>query len=412
MTSVLFTPLELGTGQTVKNRLFKSAMSEQLGDKDHNPTDKLLRLYRTWAQGGIGISVTGNVFIDRSALGEPKNVVLDKESDLDKFRDWAAAGKESNTQIWMQLNHPGKQSPAFLSPEPVAPSPVPLEGGLSKAFNRPRELSDNEIRTIISQFAASAGLAKKTGFSGVQIHGAHGYLVNQFLSPHHNRREDDWGGSSKNRMRFVVQIYKAIRQKVGNDFPVGIKLNASDFRDGGFTIEQAIEVAQTLEDLGIDLIEISGGSYEKPAMMGSRTMDDKEGYFMDYAIAMKKTLTTPLVLTGGFRSGAAMTDALDNDVADIIGLARPLALEPDFPNRLLSDPGHNITLPRLSTGIRRLDAMVAIPLTWYEYHLYTLGKGKPVNPKASEWKSVFLTFWRMGTHGFSQRRAKKAAPAH
>ncbi len=395
----------------IKNRMFKSAMSEQLGDKAHNPTEDLNRLYRTWATGGIGVSVTGNVMVDRTALGEPRNVVLDEQSDLDKFRSWAEAGKENNTQLWMQLNHPGKQSPKFLDTEPVAPSAVPLEGGLSKAFGMPRELAEPEIFNIIQHFAVSSRLAKETGFTGVQIHSAHGYLVNQFLSPHHNRRQDDWGGSLENRMRFVVEIYNAIRNEVGKDFPVGIKLNASDFRDGGFTIEEAIQVAVTLETQGIDCVEISGGSYEHPKMMGnpagSPSQNDKEGYFINFATAMKASLTIPLVLTGGFRTGTAMEAVLASGAADIIGLARPLAMEPNFPNRLLADTNHTISLPRVSTGIRSLDAITSLGLTWYEYHLYTMGKGKLVNPQASAWLSVFLTFWRLGAHGFAQRRAKK-----
>lgn len=406
MTQILSRTISLNTGTQIKNRLFKSAMSEQLGDRNHLPTDKLVRLYQTWAGGGVGLSVTGNVMVDRTALGEPKNVVLDGASDLEKFKAWADAGKQNNTQIWMQLNHPGKQSPNFLSPVPVAPSALPLSGEMRKAFNTPRELSDPEIRSIIEKFALSASLAKEAGFTGVQIHGAHGYLVNQFLSPRHNRREDDWGGPLENRMRFVIEIYKAIRSAVGNEFPVGIKLNASDFKTGGFTIEEAIEVAAALDSLGIDLIEISGGSYENPKMMGTNTLDENEGYFIEYAAAMKKSLTVPLVLTGGFRSARAMEDALIANVANMIGLARPLALEPDFPDRILRDAGHGITLPRLSTGLRSLDTMTAIGLTWYEYQLYQLGKGKPADPEANAWRSVFLTLWRMGGHGFSQRRAK------
>ncbi len=407
MTSTLSRTITLKAGTTIKNRLFKSAMSEQLGDNTHAPTAKLVRLYHTWAHGGVGLSVTGNVMVDRSALGEPKNVVIDRASDPDRFRAWAAAGKQNNTQIWMQLNHPGKQSPSFLSPRPVAPSAVPLEGGMSKAFSTPRELSEPEILAIIEKFARSAALAKEFGFTGVQIHGAHGYLISQFLSPLHNRRSDDWGGPLENRMRFVIEIYKAIRRAVGSEFPLGIKLNASDFKAGGFTIEEAIEVTQALENLGLDLVEISGGSYENPKMMGSNTLDEKEAYFLDYATAMKKSITLPLVLTGGFRSATAMEDALAANAADMIGLARPLALKPDFPDHLLTDPDSAIALPRLSTGLRSLDLMAAIGLTWYEYQMYQLGKGRPADPTASAWWSVFLTFWRMGAHGFSRRRAKK-----
>ncbi len=395
----------LKNGIEIKNRFFKSAMSEQLGGKNHNPTKNLSKLYQTWAEGGVGLSVTGNVMVDRNALGEPQNVVLDEKSDLELFKKWAEAGKVNNSHIWIQLNHPGKQTPKFLDSEPVAPSSVPLEKGLSKAFNTPRELTENEILAIIKRFTTSSKLAKEAGFTGVQIHSAHGYLLNQFLSPHHNRREDDWGGSFENRTRFVLEIYKAIRKAVGEEFPVGIKLNSSDFRDGGFTLDEAIQVAIKLEEEGIDLIEISGGTYENPNMMGS-SGEEKEGYFMEYALAIKNKITIPLVLTGGFRSGIAMESALNNGSTDMIGLARPLAIEPDFPDKILKDREHRISLPRLSTGISALDKMVMLGLTWYELQLYKIGKGKKVNPKQSEWSSVFLTFWRTGVHAFKQRRAK------
>jgi 2,4-dienoyl-CoA reductase-like NADH-dependent reductase (Old Yellow Enzyme family) len=407
MPSSLSDSITLKNGTTIKNRIFKSAMSEQLGDKAHNPTHKLPRLYQTWAMGGTGLSVTGNVMVDRTALGEPKNVVLDGLSDLEAFKRWARAGTDNNTQLWMQLNHPGKQTPNFLDKEPVAPSAVPLEGGLSKVFNTPRELTDPEILIIVQKFATSAGLAKAAGFSGVQIHGAHGYLVNQFLSPHHNRREDGWGGSRDKRMRFVLEIYTAMRHQVGEDFPIGIKLNASDFREGGFTIDQAIEVAKALEAAGIDLVEISGGSYEHPKMMGSPSQKDKEGYFIDYAHAMKKALKVPLVLTGGFRSAPAMSQALESGAADLIGLARPLGLDPDFSQKIMETPDYSIVLPRLTTGFKGVDAMVSLGLTWYEYQLYLMGRGKIPDPKANAWRSVFLTFFRLGAHGFTRRRAKK-----
>ncbi len=412
MKKALSDKITLTNGVSIKNRLFKSAMSEQLGDKSHDPTDGLIRLYHTWARGGIGVSVTGNVMVDRTALGEPRNVVLDEKSDLEKFNAWADAGRKNHTHIWMQLNHPGKQTPKFLDTEPVAPSPIPLEKGLSKVFNTPRELTEDEIQIIIQKFAVSAGLAKETGFTGVQIHSAHGYLVNQFLSPHHNRRTDQWGGSLENRSRFALEVYQAIRRAVGEDFPVAIKLNSSDFRDGGFSLEEAIQVAVELEKAGINLVEISGGSYENPEMMGSPAGSpakkaDREGYFFDHAKAIGHALTIPLVLTGGFRSGPAMEDAINDGAANLIGLARPLAMEPDFPDRLLKDTSLSISLPRLSTGIRALDKTISIGLTWYEYQLYTIGKGKKVNPNASEWLSVFQTFWRLGVHGFTQRRAKK-----
>ncbi|MCP4117221.1 MAG: NADH:flavin oxidoreductase/NADH oxidase family protein [Desulfobacteraceae bacterium] len=406
-TDIISTPLELARGSVVKNRLFKSAMSEQLGDREHNPEKELVKLYETWAEGGIGISVTGNVMVDRRALGEPGNVVLDEESDLSGFEAWAEAGTRNGTQLWMQLNHPGKQSPSFLTKEPVAPSAVPLTGALKSAFSPPRELAEAEIHGIIAKFAQSAVLAKKTGFSGVQIHCAHGYLLSQFLSPWHNRREDEWGGTPEKRMRFLVAVYRAIREKVGDDYPVGLKMNSADFRNGGFSVEESMNVALAMQEEGIDLIEISGGTYENPSMTGHATgSSDREAYFIEYADAIRKKLTVPLVVTGGFRSGPAMEAALTSGVTDMIGLARPLAVEPDLPNRLMLDPACVSHLKRPGTGIKALDRLAMLDITWYEFQLYRIGQGKKANPDLSAWKAVLQTFWRMGAHAFKQRRVK------
>lgn len=406
-------PLPLTANCTAKNRLFKSAMSEQLGNKDLEPTPELIRLYRTWAQGGTGLLVTGNIMIDRNALGEPKNVVLDEQSNLEHFKALARAGSENNTQLWMQINHPGKQAPNFLSVEPVAPSAVPLGRGLNKTFNTPRALSENEIQELIRKFAWSAKVAKDCGFGGVQIHAAHGYLVSQFLSPHHNRREDQWGGSLENRMRFLREIYRATRAAVGDDFPIGAKLNSADFQKGGFTEEESMQVIQTLQADGMNLIEISGGNYESPNMMGNGAKSKgvktstikREAYFLDYAEKAQKLLSIPLVVTGGFRSAQAMHDALESGAADMIGIARPLAIEPDLANKLLADTEHRITLPELTTGFPALDAASMLSLTWYEHQLAYIGKGKGPKPNLSAWLSVFKTFGALGSHMWQKRRA-------
>jgi 2,4-dienoyl-CoA reductase-like NADH-dependent reductase (Old Yellow Enzyme family) len=232
---ILNKPLTLPCGATIKNRLCKSAMSENLGSVDLGPTSNLIRLYGRWADGGVGLCITGNVMVDSNALGEPRNVVIEDEKHMDMLKKWASSANKSNMRIWVQLNHPGKQSPNTLSKEPVAPSAIPFSGNLGRFFNPPRALTGKEIRDLITRFARSAKIAKKAGFTGVQIHGAHGYLVSQFLSPMHNQRDDEWGGSIENRMRFIVEIYRAIRKAVGKKFPVGVKLNSSDFMKGGFT---------------------------------------------------------------------------------------------------------------------------------------------------------------------------------
>lgn len=406
--ALLGSSFTLKNGQVIKNRLFKSAMSEQLGTKDHNPRPALAKLYGRWAEGGIGLAMTGNVMVDRGALGEPKNVVLDEKSDLTEFKKWAQAGKKNGAHVWTQLNHPGKQIPNFIVDVPVAPSAIALTRGLEKGFNKPRALTEEEILVIIQKFATSAKLSKQVGFTGVQIHGAHGYLVSQFLSPRHNQREDQWGGSLENRMRFVLEIYRAIRQEVGDDFAIGIKLNSADFMKGGFTEEDSMSVVKALSDVGMDLIEISGGTYENPSMMGSdakKSTIKREAYFLDYAEKVRALVDTPLVVTGGFRSAQAMQAALDTGATDFIGVARTTAVDPDFPNKLIADGNHKQQLKLLTTGKPAIDKMAMLEITWYEAQLARMGKGKDPKPNLSEWGVFFKTIAAAGIYAFRKRRA-------
>lgn len=404
----LNTPFTLKNGTVIKNRLFKSAMSEQLGTKEHNPTKGLATLYKTWAEGGLGLSITGNIMVDRTALGEPKNVVLDTQSDLEPFKKWAQAGSANGSHIWPQLNHPGKQIPNFITDEPVAPSAIALENGLEKGFNKPRALTESEILDIIEKFATAAELSKKAGFTGVQIHGAHGYLVSQFLSPRHNQRNDQWGGSLENRMRFVLAVYHAMREKVGSDFPIGIKLNSADFMRGGFTEEDSMEVVKALASAGIDLIEISGGTYESPSMVGHKmkpTTQKREAYFLEYAEKVRNLIDTPLVVTGGFRSADGMITALRSGATDFIGLGRPLAVYPNLPNELMADENHSIELRPLTTGVKIVDKMAMLDITWYEFQLARMAQKKAPKPNMSEWSTFFKTLMGAGVYAFRKRRA-------
>lgn len=404
----LSTPFQLRNGVTLKNRLFKSAMSEQLGTLQHDPQPGLANLYGTWAKGGIGLAISGNIMIDRTALGEPKNVVLDEHSDLAAFRRWTEAGTANGTQLWAQLNHPGKQIPNFIAKVPVAPSAIALERGLEKGFNKPRALTEREIVAIINKFATAAELAKQVGFTGVQIHGAHGYLVSQFLSPRHNQRNDQWGGSLENRMRFVVEVYRAISARVGAEFPVGIKLNSADFMKGGFSEEDSMAVVKRLADEGIDLIEISGGTYESPSMMGHKPADstkNREAYFLTYAEQVRSLIDTPLVVTGGFRSATAMTEALRSGATDLIGLARPLAVDPELPNKLMQNPDTRIELRHLTTGFPAIDKMAMLNITWYEFQLARMASNRHPDPRLSEWSTFLKTLASAGMYAFRARRA-------
>jgi 2,4-dienoyl-CoA reductase-like NADH-dependent reductase (Old Yellow Enzyme family) len=404
----LSSPYAINGKQQVKNRLFKSAMSEQLGDANHNPDHRLNTLYSTWAHGGTGLLITGNVMIDRSALGEPKNVVLDEQSDLEAFKAWAKASKINDTKIWMQLNHPGKQIPKFLTKEPVAPSAIALGSGLEASFAKPRALHSSEIESIIKRFANAARLAKECGFDGVQIHGAHGYLVSQFLSPRHNQRKDKWGGSLENRMRFVESIYHAMRAEVGDDFPIGIKLNSADYSKGGFSHEESMQVVKHLSGLGLDLVEVSGGNYESPSMVGYKMADStaaREAYFLEYAEAIRKECSIPLVVTGGFRSSKAMNQALSDDACDMIGVARPLAVDPDASNKVLDNSNYRIKMQRPSTGIKAVDRAAMLDITWYEFQLARIAQGKSPKPNMSAWSAVLQIMTSLGLHAFKQRRA-------
>jgi 2,4-dienoyl-CoA reductase-like NADH-dependent reductase (Old Yellow Enzyme family) len=388
-TTVTATPLAydyvLDCGVTIKNRVAKSAMSETLGTPDGAPSDALVTLYGRWAAGGLGLCITGNVMIDRRALGEPGNVVIEDERDLAALSRWAQAGSRNGTQLWMQINHPGKQSPLGLNAETVSPSAVPFGGPSAAFFATPRALREEEIEDIIGRFARAAGIAKKAGFGGVQIHGAHGYLVSQFLSPHHNVRDDRWGGSIENRRRFVLAVLAAMRAEVGPRFPIGIKLNSADFQRGGITEDEALGTIEALVHGGIDHVEISGGTYEAPAMTGilKASTQAREAYFIAFAERVRTVTRVPLMVTGGFRTHAAMAAAIDGGATDFVGLARLLAIEPDVASRLTRglDPMQQVRPAK--TGIAAIDRMGLMEVNWYTYQLKRLGTGRDAKPRES-----------------------------
>ena len=385
---VLAQPFTLPNGAVVKNRLLKSAMSEALGNRERAATPELVTLYGTWADGGIGLCITGNVMIDKRALGEPGNVVIEDEAHLPALQAWAQAATRHGTQCWVQLNHPGKQAPKGLNKENVSPSAVPFRAEMQAFFPTPRALTDAEVRELIQRFANAARIVKKAGFSGVQIHGAHGYLVSQFLSPHHNQRTDEWGGTPEKRRRFVLAVYRAMREQVGPAFPIGIKLNSADFQRGGFTEEESLDTIKALAEAGIDLIEISGGTYEAPAMTGVKARKapvkdstrQREAYFLAFAEKARQAVKTPLAVTGGFRSARGMAEAITGGAVDFVGIARSLAIEPDMPNRLLSGKEPRLQVKPIKTGLPPIDRMGLMEVTWYTGQLKRIGRGEPPKP--------------------------------
>ncbi len=414
-TPLLNTPLRLPNGAVLRNRLAKSAMSEALATYANSPTPKLVALYRRWAASGIGLLLTGNVMIDRRALGEPGNVVIEDEADLSLLRQWASAATDQGAAIWVQLNHPGKQATKGLNARNLAPSAVPFREDMQALFETPHEATDAEIDDIIRRFGRSAAICKKAGFSGVQIHGAHGYLVSQFLSPHQNRRTDRWGGTPENRRRFVMAVYAEIRRQVGPDFPVAIKLNSADFQRGGFSEDESIDTMRDLVAAGIDLIEISGGTYEAPAMSGAGQPAQKastvarEAYFLEFAEKARQAVTVPLMVTGGFRSAAGMNAALQSGAVDVIGIARLLAIDPEAPRALLEGRDSPHQVRPIRTGIPMVDRMGVMEIFWYSLQLNRIGSGGNPRPNESGLWAFLKAVLKSGWGTLSTRRARAKA---
>lgn len=404
---VLSSSFELPNGLRLNNRIVKSAMSETLSIRDGRVPSGMAALYSRWAQGGVGLLVTGNVMIDRRALGEPGNVVLEDERDLDELKRWAAAAHEHGSRILMQINHPGRQAPSFINREAVAPSVIPLAKHLRSNFPDPRALTEAEIEDLVQRFARTAAIAEKAGFDGVQIHGAHGYLVSQFLSPLVNQRDDKWGGSTENRRRFPLEIYRAIRAQTSPSFTIGIKINSADFQKGGISEEDSAQTIVALAQEGMDLIEISGGTYEAPEMVSPRKSTlEREAYFLNFAQKVREQIDTPLFVTGGFRSGEGMSSAIQSGDIDLVGLARTLVIDPDFPKRLYEEGNIRVDLPSLKTGLRLVDRSGAAELIWYERQIHRMAKGMRPKPKESTLWALIAHAFTHGPRAFRMRRAK------
>ena len=339
-------------------------MTEGLADVLNKATNRHVELYRRWAGGGAGALLTGNVQVDRRYLERAGNIVIDGPQDqgrLASLEAMAEAGSAGDTQLWMQISHAGRQTPALITSEPVGPSAVQLAipGG---RFGKPRALTEDEILNVIDRFAFAAGIARQTGFMGVQVHAAHGYLLSEFLSPRANKRDDRWGGSIENRARLLVETVRAVRSAVGSDLVVAVKLNSADFQKGGFSFDDCLAVIEMLNDEGLDLLEISGGNYEQPRLLGIDGLEPvfaekvrestraREAYFFDYAVAARRVAKMPLMVTGGFRSATGMREALGGGGVDLVGLGRPLCVDPDFPKKILS--GAIERAPDVESGLR------------------------------------------------------------
>ena len=379
-----FQALNLPNDQTIGNRIAKAAMEENLADTGQAPSDALFRLYQAWAGGEAGLLLTGNVMIDRRAMTGPGGVVLEDDRDMERFRQWATIGRFGGAHFWMQLNHPGRQTMANLGQQAWAPSAVALDlGSFSRMFAEPKPMSEDDIAEVITRFAISAALAEKAGFTGVQIHAAHGYLLSQFLSPLTNRRTDCWGGALKNRARLLLDVVRAVRQSVSPQFCVAVKLNSADFQRGGFDADDARQVIQWLNDLQIDLLELSGGSYEAPAMQGEardgRTLA-REAYFLEMAGELASVARMPVMVTGGIRRLAIVEQVLDSGIA-MAGIGTALALEPQLVKLWREGQDSHTQLPPIRWKRKPLAALASMAVV--KFQLHRLSRGRTPRPAVS-----------------------------
>jgi len=391
--SAIFTPLSLPNGQSVPNRLCKAAMEENMAEAGQVPGQALVNLYTQWAKGAPGMILTGNVMVDPSAMTGPGGVVLEHGTLADaarraQFEAWSAAGKSGGSKLVMQISHPGRQIYAAQGTQPVSASATRLEMGsdvANKMFGQARALEGDEIRGLIRRFAETALCAQSAGFDGVQIHAAHGYLLAQFLSPLTNLRKDEWGGPLENRARLLLEVIRAIRARVNDDFIVGVKLNSADFQKGGFDVADARQVVDWLNGEAVDFVEISGGSYESAAMMGNAAdgrLDSttrREIYFLDFAKDIALTAKMPLMVTGGVTKRATAELALAEDGVEMVGIARAMAYHPRLPREWEADQVLEAHVAMASFKNPTLSGLSTMAMT--KANLYRIGDGKM--PKAA-----------------------------
>ncbi len=399
----IFTPYTLPSGLTLSNRIAKAAMEENLGTKAQYPSSSIIHLYKAWAQGGAGLIITGNVMIDPLSMTGPGGIALHKnQQHLAKFTEWADVAKSNGSKVVMQINHPGRQVFKNMQCKAISPSAVGLDlGKHSSMFDVPRAMSEADIVEVIDRFVSTATLAQSCGFDGVQIHAAHGYLVSQFLSPLVNKREDKWGGSLENRARLLRYILENVRKAVGMSFSLSVKLNSADFQRGGFDVDDATTVVKMLEAFNLDFIELSGGSYEAPAMQGTsadeRTLA-REAYFLSFAAKIASTTTVPIMTTGGIKRLSVAQEVIKQNVS-LVGMASALAFMPDLPNIWQTKPDTNGFVPKVTWQNKPIAALATMATV--RRQLQRLGKQK--TPKLNTWPLFNLICDRIRINKLTKR---------
>ncbi|GAA2182287.1 NADH:flavin oxidoreductase/NADH oxidase family protein [Brooklawnia cerclae] len=377
----LFAPLELPNGSTLSSRLAKAAMEENMAGPGQLPDERLFRLYERWSRGGAGLLITGNVMVYAEAMTGPAGVVLDADSPLEPFRQWATAARSGGSQVWMQINHPGRQVYADMPGVAWGPSAIRVSmGRQSGRFAEPSEMTPAQIADTVRRFADTARRAEDAGFDGVEVHAAHGYLLSQFLSPVSNKRTDQWGGSLENRARVLLDVVRAIDAAISPSFTVAVKINSADFQRGGFDAGDAKTVIDLLAPLGVDLVELSGGSYESPAMSGrpaGERTQAREAYFLALAKDLVTTSPVPLMLTGGIARRPVAEQVLASGVA-LVGMGTALAVDPDLPDKWRAGIDAKVVLKPVM--IKDKGVASAAGMARVRFQLRRIGRGRAARP--------------------------------
>ena len=387
----VFSCFRFPSGLKVKNRLVKAAMEENLATIEQVPSHTLFTMYRKWAEGGVGLILTGNVMVDHLAMTGPGGLALEKDSDLTAFTQLANESKINGCKVVMQINHPGRQVFSKMGGKVLSASDVALDMGKhSHLFGQPKAMNEAQIQDVIKRFVQTAQRAEEAGFDGVQIHAAHGYLLAQFLSPLTNKRSDNWGGSIENRARLLLTITREIKKVCGAGFSVSVKLNSADFQRGGFEPADAQVVVDMLGELNIDFVELSGGSYEAPAMQGN-TADERtlarEAYFLEFAQAISQRARLPIMTTGGITRLPVAQQVVDSGVA-LVGMATALAFTPDLPNQWQHNRAITSASPKVIWKDKTLSGLATMALV--KRQIRRVGEGKNAKAKLSPIISLIL----------------------
>jgi 2,4-dienoyl-CoA reductase-like NADH-dependent reductase (Old Yellow Enzyme family) len=335
--SIMFEPFVIKNIK-LPNRIARSATFEGMGNHKGEPSEQLARLYNMLAEGQVGLLITSAAIVERFKMPLPEGggmaypTYIDSDEFIGLWEPIVRNVRAHGTCIAMQIVHPGRQEAPVLrgGEPPLAPSAVEeRESGVM-----PREMTPEEIRAMIEKFAQACRRVKAAGFDAVQLHGGHGYMISNFISPYTNRRTDEYGGDTVKRSKFIVDIVDRSRELVG-DFPIMIKMNCSDFIEGGLTKDEAARVAAVIVDAGIDCIEITAGIYETRQEMSRKGInkEEKEAYLRPYAEALRKTVGVPLILVGGLRSPSVIEQVLSDGAADVISMSRPFIREPQLVKR-------------------------------------------------------------------------------